>query len=123
MTFKMTKKNVLPALVLEIYHFETLSGFQVATRYSPLLCIVKCSLASNVLPDTGISSVYNLSSIFTIHEHIDIGHIAGLESTARGFTSGKMHHLLLYTDMLFSHRPFRTVMLLLLFFFLEAREN
>ena len=27
------KKIVLPALVLEIYHFETLSGFQVATRY------------------------------------------------------------------------------------------
>ena len=39
-------------------------------KYSPLLCIVKCSLASNVLPDIGISSVYNLSSIFLLFVRI-----------------------------------------------------
>ena len=85
-------------------------------KYSPLLWIVKCSLTSNFLPDTGISSVYYLTNNYCFIEHT--GHLASLQSTPRGATSGKGLHylnLLLYIDMLLCHRTFRTVILCIIF--------
>ena len=92
-------------------------------KYSPLLCIVKCSLASNVLPDTGINSVYNLSSIFTFRENNDIGQV--LNPLLEELLLGNECIIFFYIQTCYLATSLSELLCLvmLLLFFLEARKN